>query len=218
MKIKTLAFLSFVLLFVFACKKDKATDPEPVPQISINDYFPMTVGNYWIYDIYKVDTSGVEEQYPYSDTIRIIAEEDIDGKTYLVAEIDTWLSTSNKKDTILYRDSSSYLIDSEGNFFLSLNMDESVIQSKTYNQTPYVSDYVMADSMVSFTVPAGTFDCIDFQGLFYSTDPEVPYENYPTRIAHNCYSKDVGIVYQNIFYAYSIKSNYERRLREYHLE
>ena len=64
-------------------------------------------------------------------------------------------------------------------------------------------------------VPAGTFECLDFQGKFASSDPS---QNYPERILHNCYAKEVGIVFQNVFFASNTTHTFERRLSAYHLE
>ena len=106
MKIKNL-LLPVVIVFSFsACKKEAPQTNPLIDNVLVSEFLPFTVGNYWIYDVYKVnDTTGLEELLDVGDTVRIIAEEIINNETYFSFEQKQhWISTSNEKDTVFLRD------------------------------------------------------------------------------------------------------------------
>ncbi len=216
MKIKILFPLILIIFVTSTCKKENQKNSAPNTSTEASSYFPLEIGNFWYYDLYKVvDSSGLEEQLNYSDTVRIIGEEMIDGNNYFVIEQDSWLTQNNRKDTLFYRDSSSYLVTPEGNIVFSSVEFNSILRLVDYDPAPWAVEYTVPDTIENHTVPAGTFECLNYRGRVYSTTPN---NNYPERFVHNCYSEDVGVVFQSIFFVSQYGVQYERRLADYHLE
>ncbi len=200
----------------FGCKKDKTCEEPPVINPPDPIYFPFTIGNYWIYDVYLVnDSTDIETQQNYSDTLRIIAEEVINGNTYFVIEEDRWLSNTNLKDTLYYRDSSGYIVNLEGEIIFEYVAFNTIVRTDSFASNMYVSEYSVSDATENITIPAGTFDCLNFKGRFNKTNPD---DDEPDRFLNNCYAKDVGLIFQTIFFASNYETHYERRLLDYHLE
>jgi hypothetical protein len=200
----------------FSCKKDNPQTANPDITTSNSTYFPFIVGNYWYYDLYRVvDTTGLEESLNYSDTTRIIAEEVINSKTYFVIEQDSWLSQDNRKDTLYYRDSSGYIVNVEGNILFSSGDFNNILHETDYAPATWAVEYSVPDLIENHSVPSGDFDCLNFKGRVYSTNPN---NNNPDRFLDKCYSENIGIVFQTIFYASQHGVHFERRLSNYHLE
>jgi len=198
------------------CKKDEPQITNPDITTSNSAFLPFTVGNYWYYDLYKViDSTGMEESLNYADTAKVIAEEMINGNTYFVIEQDSWLSQDNRKDTLYYRDSSGYIVNVDGDILFSSVDFNNILHTIDYDPTPWVVEYSVSDAFENHSVPSGDFDCLNFKGRFFSTDPN---DNRPDRFIDNCYSENVGIVLQSIFYASQFDVRYERRLSDFHLE
>lgn len=216
MRIKTPAFLIILIFSIFTCKKDTPQNPSPPSPTTPISYLPFTVGNYWYYDLYKVtDTSGLEEQLSYVDSVKVISEEVINGNNYFVIAQDSWLSQDNRKDTLYYRDSSSYIVNVAGDILFSFVDFDNILYEADYTPAPWAVEYSVAESLENHTVPSGTFNCLNFKGRVYSTTPG---NNDPDRYIHNCYAENVGIVFQTIFFASQFGVHYERRLSDYHLE
>ena len=51
-----ICFIALLLVVFSACKKEEDTEliPENEPEVSVNDFMPMAIGNYWIYQHYKM--------------------------------------------------------------------------------------------------------------------------------------------------------------------
>ena len=79
----------------------------------------------------------------------------------------------------------------------------------------YFSEFSVSDTTENITVPAGTFECLNFKGKFNNTNSD---DDKPDRFWNNCYAEDVGLVFQTIFFVSTYEQHYERRLSEYHLE
>ena len=198
------------------CQKDDPQIINPNIETSNSAYFPFTLGNYWYYDIYKViDSTGMEESLNYTDTTKIIAEEMINGNTYFVIEQDSRLSQDNRKDTLYYRDSSGYIVNVDGDILFSSVDFNNILYSIDYDPALWSVEYTVLDAIENHSVPSGDFDCLNFKGRVFSTDPN---DNHPDRFIDNCYSENVGIVFQSIFYASQFDVHYERRLSDFHLE
>ena len=185
MKVKFPTLLIALIFSIFTCKKDSPQDILPPIPPSAPNYFPFTIGNYWIYDHYKVnDTTGVEEQLNAADTIRIIGEKIINDKTYYVFEQrEYWLNNNAEMDTVYYRDSSGYIVDLEGTITFSSVDFNNIIRVDSLGFEMYFSEYSVSDTTENITVPAGTFECLNFKGKFNNTNPD---NDKPDRFLNNC--------------------------------
>jgi hypothetical protein len=78
-------FIAFLigLMSMLACKKDQKTSQNPSTNpILVADYFPMAIGNYWVYENH-VNTNGAVEVINENDSIVIIGDTLINDKNYL---------------------------------------------------------------------------------------------------------------------------------------
>jgi hypothetical protein len=110
-KILALTILSLTML---SCKKDKLV-PEMPP---VNSYTHVsTVGSYWVYDWYDVDSTGNETPWVTSwrDTIRIVGDTTINGEVFQHYKGKQW----NSPVEYYHRDSSGYVINPNGSIAYS---------------------------------------------------------------------------------------------------
>jgi hypothetical protein len=199
-----------ILLFLFSCQKEKKEDDNS------NSYLPLSVGNYWIYDIYQVDPDGNETNTNNIDSLVILNDTVINGIKYFVfRNYGVWYSSG--LNTKFLRDSSGYVVDETGRIHLS-NTDF-VNELDSYDIGPDDQPFLHASFKVEennepLTVPAGTFHTIDYKGTFEA----VYFKNtdrvsYP-RNSHNYYSKEIGLVKKTFFYLNN-PTYFEERLVRY---
>ena len=89
---KTTQLLTILILSLItfsACKKDEAPDaeanePSPVPANTTNDYYPITVGSYWVYEFDFHTPGGTINDNNVIDTLKVIGDTLIDGEIYFV--------------------------------------------------------------------------------------------------------------------------------------
>lgn len=212
-----LALLCAVLAFgLFACNNDDDDDGNIPPAAEVvPNFLPLQTGNYWIYDVVRVDTSGEETMMGYSDTLRVIGDTLHNGNTYYIVEQDRWLTTTAIKDTAIWRDSSGYLVSINGRVNFSADDYNTIFYTWEIPAVQMQVDYFMDDSLYMYEVPAGNFSCLNYVGRVQYLDPT---SNFSDRFFYTAYSNNIGMIYQNEFYASSIAFEFQRRLREYHLE
>ena len=202
------------MVFLFSyCKHERICLPSDGCSATAR-YMPLAIGNYWIYEIVSFNTTThTGTILPYSDTIRIIDSTFINGHNYFKIETDRWLSSEAWKDTLYWRDSIGYLVDLAGNIqFTAIDFDNP-FKHKDVIQGLY-REYSIKDSVFVALTPLGTFDCLDFKGYYWRNGMKDCSSTF-----HNYYSEDVGLVYQNVFYASGNNaSDFQRSLIEYHIE
>lgn len=112
---KILAF-TILSLAVLSCKKDKIEPIEPQPANPSYTHV-KTVGSYWVYDWYDVDSIGNETPLSFNekDTIRIVGDTTINGKIYQHYKGKQF----NTPAEYYTRDSSGYVINMEGSIAYS---------------------------------------------------------------------------------------------------
>lgn len=191
-----IVILSFVVLQ--ACKKDEP-DPDPVPQESVLDYFPLTVGNYWIYEVSHCDSTWTECNYSRTDSNYVSKDTMIRGNMYYKIEGRNFLFP----EPFFLRDSLDYLVDHKGNILFS-NKDFKTKFSEEYvvvgdNDTLYHWYNKMDETPFHVDVPAGEFTCLDKKLSFFRKQ-----ENFETEFnSHYALSKNTGPVYSNAMFASS---------------
>ncbi len=206
--------LALTLTFT-ACNDDDENISPPNPPAAVPNFFPMSIGNYWIYDVVRVDSNGTETLLNYSDTIRIIGDTSYNSNIYYSIEQDRFLTTQALKDTIYRRDSSGYLVNLEGRISFSADDYHTIFHTWEIPQANIKVDYFVDDSLYTYNVPAGNFDCLNYVGLVQYLDPA---STFPDRYMNTAYSNNIGIIFQNEIFASSLATEYQRRLREYHFE
>lgn len=124
---------------LFACKKEKQETKNPEedrPPVVVEDstdysakseYLPMEVGNYWVYDVYEIDSLGNERLLDYKDSTVITKDTIISGNRYFWHENLLEKNMSIHSFIGFYRDSLQNKIDRDGNVIFSENRINQVI-------------------------------------------------------------------------------------------
>ncbi|MFK7771052.1 MAG: hypothetical protein AB8F94_02895 [Saprospiraceae bacterium] len=202
---------SILLLFIYSCQKETVV-PSCESQIP-ESYFPMEIGSYWIYQWYKIDSSGIEEiQDGKIDTVTILKD------TLIGASIYKKIKENNSFITApivikFRRDSLGFLIDPQNNiYFSSSNFTDTL---KITNNSNFKIIYKMDIPTTPIETTAGVFDCLNFQG---EVTPFVAVD-WSTQLINTYYSRGIGKVQENnFFFGNAHVSQFQRRLVEYHLE
>ena len=211
---KYLVLSLFIATFLFSCKDDEQVNTTPTPIIEEEetlDLFPLELGNYWIYQVVKIDTLGNEEILPANDTVTVIGTRLINGEEYFSLEVGNFFGFEELATTIHVRDSSGFLVNSTGAVLLSTtDFDEVVFSSET---GPSRFEYTMESTPETVSVPFGDFECLNYSGIV----TDVYNEDVPPREQFRFYSDGVGLVSSNIFFFSSNNFTWERRLIDFNL-
>lgn len=203
-------------LVILSCKKD---DDNTSTVVSAGEFLPMTVGNYWVYSNVVVDTLGAETIQMPNDSITFTKDTVVNGLTYFKLEGISKFTVSSTWSTLgFFRDSSGFLVDLDGKtIFSNVNFSEvlnfTAIPDNPGQDTMFTLEYQMVDAPNPVTVPAGTFDVLDYQGKLTYLQTNSPVADNP-RISHDYFAEGVGKVKQTFFFA-SSPDSYEKRLISY---
>ncbi len=104
-----------ILSIVFAACKTDDNNLAPIPEDSVLDYFPLAVGNYWLYQFSSCDSTWencdslrVDSNYVSKDTL-------INGLIYFKLEGKKLVGSA----PVFLRDSLDYIVDSDGHIIFS---------------------------------------------------------------------------------------------------
>lgn len=216
MKKAFIYLLAGTSLLVVSCEKHTEEEyPSPVVA-TVAEYAQLKVGNYWIYELYTVDSSGNETPTGQFDSCYVEKDTIINNLTYTkyVTPYLSWPSTIS----IYQRDSSGYLVDNTGLIYLAPNDFSSILEdSYIYAGVDTVAHLVkqMKDKNLSVTVPAGTYSTINCQTM-YEMYP--PYNSAGTfRPLNYRYASGVGIVWDRKVFFASLPGYTDRKLVRFHL-
>ncbi len=204
----TLSALFFALFF--SCKNDDDATGGPVQQ---SNYTPLTIGSYWVYDWVREDTLGNQTMMSQVDTMTVVGDTVLNGVEYAVLE-GTFLGGPQTK---FQRDSIGYLVNSNGAILFDSNNSTNLIFSDTIfaGPSPHVfMEYRMEGVITSVDVPAGIFQCVNYQGTIIPADPNHP---HGTRITNQYYAEDIGLVRSRMFF-FNSPDYIVSRLVAYHIE
>ena len=190
------------------------SDDEASLQPSDN-YTPMAIGNYWVYqtNITKLDGTAVSSAI---DSVVISGDSIIDGNNYYVFEGTNFIS-NDWRILALRRVDGDNLVDPEGlTHFSSTNFSDTLYRYRIEpDNDKWISvDYQMNNPIDQITVPAGSFDVLDFRGVV-QTNISTPYPL--PKFAHNYRASDVGLVLRNTF-AFTTGYIVEERLMRYSIK
>lgn len=221
MKSKSL-FLIPLIIFA-ACKKNDEPAPANDEKLIVkeNAYYPLAIGNYWIYEHYQVFKTGIVNKLSLKDSIAVTRDTIINGTKYAVLEGNNRPFTYPSGIIDFVRDSSGYLINSHHAVLLSsVNFTDTLgrfYNDDTISKFLYTSIWWMDQASETLNVPAGTFDCIvkkTRRGYDFYEKPEKKSEDWKS-----CYAKGIGPVMLEYNYQYAIDiSKVEKRLVRYHVK
>lgn len=190
---ETIFFIACFTIFS-SCKKDK--DPIIAPTEKA-DYGQLKEGNYWVYEVFDIDSVGNATPTGVYDSCFIYKDTIINGNTYF----EMHRPGSGILNPVSYiRDSLNYIINSSGRIIFS-SSDFSTTFNTDYSfaspgDTIAKITSKMADKDMSVITPAGAFITSNFK-LTYSIYPSwVMY--YSTLYQNTRYAKDIGIVTETL--------------------
>jgi hypothetical protein len=187
-----------------SCKKEKP-ESEQTPDNTTPDYvLPNTVGSYWVYEKYNVDSLG-NENYLSVDTLFITGDTIINGYTYTA--FNSVFNTLPHPDHL--RDSSGYIIDELGIIYYSyVNLGDTLFSFDGYvpgpngNYYQYRDDYMLSN-LGNISTSVGQFSCyIKRSAIRDSAGGSVNVCGDLQAYGDQYYASNVGLIrYENWFYA-----------------
>jgi hypothetical protein len=146
---KLLIFIIAIVLI--SCKKQK---PDIPSFYTVADFQPMSVGSYWIYRQYNVDTNNVRTPLERMDSLVVENDTLINGNTF--AKFVNYPLNYNVPPTInAFRDSSGYLINSWGFIVFGISNSMDTLYAHENNFEFVYTKMTGIDSLI--TVEVGTF-------------------------------------------------------------
>jgi hypothetical protein len=187
---KQLTLLCAMALVSFmACQKENAS----TPTIMADNYFPLKVGNYWIYANSFVDEKGLETPSKELDSVYVEKDTLINGQTYFKMVYATSSTISNSLSTRFIKDSLHYIVNEKGvKLFSSENFRDTlhVLDNKGLENLIKTRFYKMEkeDNVQSLI---GTYNCLDYRMTGVLVQPS---DGKSERFCHNYYAKNIGII------------------------
>jgi len=205
------SLIILIAAFIFSsCKKQ---DSNPVTSAStqetVTDYFPLQIGDYWIYQVYTADTSLVFTATNTYDTLRVEQDTLLNGINYKV--FNGGLSISG-----LWRDSADYIVNELGEKLFTINNTSDFLLNE-YSQKSdslFYNTSVVLSYDSACAVPAGNFAAKYVIGTLTATKPSPTWmmkRNY-----YYAFSEGVGLIRSRLVYAGG-PAYMEERLIRWHL-
>ena len=213
----TLACAIALLLIFNACKKEKDETPAPATPATItyDNYSNLTIGNYWIYQNYYLDTVGNVSSVGDIDSCYVEKDSVLNGHTYKKMLDFTFSSPSFPSVSFyLLRDSLSYTVDMWGKVLFSSTDFSSTFNFHYWIDIPLDTFAVVHSHMLpvmeSKVVPAGFFNTLDYRTT-YDLYPHYAIVNQ-SLYAYSWYAKNIGLVAKRDPLSYWGRTSEERRL------
>jgi hypothetical protein len=211
---KKLFFIGITLAILTSCQKN---DENPLQKKS--DYLPLEIGNYWVYEHYKIDTLGNETKLSWVDSIVIKRDTIIGNNKYYIHE--GIMFNIGWRVIEIVRDSFKYLVNDKGKILFSENNFSDILNFEfecfnDTNDTIYTISYRMENPTHQVNVPSGNFEVLNYRGdlTFYAyNNIDPPFIN---RTLNRYYAPNVGKILHTYYYA-SAPHTYERRLVRYNV-
>jgi hypothetical protein len=194
---KNFVLIVGALVCLFSCEKVTKQEETKDP---VSEYLPISVGNYWVYQIYAIDSSGNEYQTNTFDSTIISNDTLINGKKYFRFDYFEYNTINTYPiDTIYCRDSLKYLINSKGQLLFSEDNFTDTLYRKTFlfnNDTLYTMTCKMEKIDQEFSVPVGIFNnLLNSKGTVISNPKYTTIKN--PRYTNKYYAKEIGVIFQS---------------------
>lgn len=161
---RKIIFTFFLLgsISFIACQKDEDQSklPDNQEEIPTKNYYPLAIGNYWVYQNFLTkdnQTEIIEEL----DSVVIIGDTIVREEQYFVFE--SYVEPFGQPRIRLLRDSLGYIVNSTGTIFFTLDNPGEVFFSKvSYVQedtATYYENYIDIEER-NVDLPAGEFKAI----------------------------------------------------------
>jgi len=216
MRNSIIVILVIAFFCLFSCKKDKDQDNTNDPETTYPNFAQLKVGNYWVYEIFNIDSIGNATSSNKFDSCYIEKDTTINNLNYFVFRKTCSMFIT---PTTFIHDSLHYVVDNHGKIIFS-SQDFTSIFYTTYttiqpNDTASENSFKMDDKNVVVSTPYGSFTTYNFKETCNIYPDHVVNTN--TRYWNTRYAENVGIVTQSIAVFLYSQDTYERRLVRYHL-
>ena len=194
---KNSILVAMLVIAFMACSKNENLPPDN-PQPPAPSYLPLTVGSYWVYKNYKLIDSVLVETNTI-DSVIVESTVNIGGEDFAEVAIYNIFNDTLPPGQAgaSLRDSSGYILDSEGLIFMTYTADFNTIVEKdsVYSfLNPdlflYYYEKVLLEENNPVNVPAGEFDVINFQNTIQGG----PINGNNTVTENSFYALEVGRV------------------------
>lgn len=143
--------LVLLTIFMYSCQDDDqvvvASNPTIIEEDTAHQWFPMAVGNYWIYQWYNKDAQGEITYSQDFDSIYIDEETEIDGISYFSFQGSS-LSPNEDK---FQRASNDYILNHLGEKLFSLDEEDSFLSR--VEQEHFDSEmFMINDTLLNFEI------------------------------------------------------------------
>jgi hypothetical protein len=196
---RKLFFLGLILTLLASCDKDDSNSI--IDPVETKDYFPLKIGNYWIYKHYDIDSIGNVTERNRTDSVIISRDSIINSNQYFILEGTNYPFNSKWGIVDILRDSSGYLVNEKGKIKFSVDNFTDTLVSKVElheGDTIYSLTFRMEKLTNPITVPAGEFEVLNFKGTV-KTPLQIPGTKNP-RYMNNLFAENVGKVLETYFY------------------
>ncbi|MGB0430466.1 MAG: hypothetical protein ACPGLV_08325 [Bacteroidia bacterium] len=212
------------ILQLFSCNSDEEVLEEnneinkPAPLSS--SFFPLAVGNYWVYQNYEVDTNGIKTAKG-GDTLKITQMEIIGTDTVFHIYDQSRILFPN---SIWVKDSLGYLVGNNGRvYFSTTNFTDTIEKHDWYKNdgSRFASvRWYMRKLPNGYQAQMFSYvNVINREGKVWwkKEDRTWQVKNKYPRFTKQYVAKEIGIVYHEYFYIAS-PTIYTSELESYHLE
>lgn len=218
-----LPIFGLYLIFLTSCKKEDK-QPDPIDPETPNYTTPSTVGSYWVYEDFVVDSTGNITSTGQIDSVYLLGDSIINGKSYFM-----YGNTAGSFPQLKFeRDSSGYIVNESGYILYSYSNLGNIYHSFTSTGFPgpngpinLIVEYSMLSAQQNINVPAGNFNtyvsqqnCYDEAGgpVNECGDAEFKLKSY--------YASGVGKIHEEYAYfgAMTVQCSYHyRALIDYYI-
>jgi len=208
--------IMMMALFIASCRKEESNPVGPVGgQEKVTDYYPLTVGSYWIYEYYTADSTLNFIDQNITDSVYIEKDSICNGNTYAVFCSSYW-SQRMWPNEFLVRDSSEYIVSNDGTKWFTINQNNTnlIERYSSYPDTNFFITWKMNNVDSMCTVPLGQYQAKYLIGTYTSRTPVLP--SMEKRNYYYAYAKNIGQVYKRLGYQES-PQYFEERLVRYHI-
>ncbi len=210
---KNLILILGVIISMYSCEKSDKPEKTANP---VSEYLPMTVGNYWVYQVFDINSGGNEFQTSIMDSTIITKDTLINDLKYF--RFDFYENSIHPVATIYFRDSLKNLVNSAGEILFSENNFTDILLRKSeilQEDTIYSMTCSMEKIGLEVSVPAGVFNNIlNYKGTVVCNPKYTTIEN--PRYTNKYYARGTGPIFQSQIYV-SGGGVREKRLVRYHI-
>jgi hypothetical protein len=178
---------------LFSCNKNKdAFEEKQLPPNAFTRSMGFSVGSYWVYNVYRIDTADNEILMPAKDSCYLEKDTTINGKLYL--------KFVEPNHIHYWRDSFDYIVSHEGEIIYAPNNFTDTFIKKEYDSIATLYRRMCDKNYIAYT-PEGAFETKTMQTTTYYKPRYGGYYagksmQWNVRYAHN-----IGIVVQTTLLA-----------------